>query len=83
MAATSRVESTSGSDKSPSQGFRSELWQKEINVRDFIQRNYTPYEGDGSFLKGATARLARPAGRLMPLAGRECDPRRREPPHGE
>ena len=29
-------------------------WQKEINVRDFIQRNYTPYEGDSSFLKGTT-----------------------------
>ena len=29
-------------------------WQSEINVRDFIQRNYTPYEGDSSFLKGPT-----------------------------
>ena len=29
-------------------------WQKEINVRDFIQNNYTPYEGDSSFLKGTT-----------------------------
>lgn len=29
-------------------------WQKEINVRDFIQKNYTPYEGDSSFLKGTT-----------------------------
>ena len=29
-------------------------WQTEINVRDFIQRNYTPYEGDGSFLAEAT-----------------------------
>ena len=29
-------------------------WQKEINVRDFIQRNYTPYEGNSSFLKGTT-----------------------------
>ena len=29
-------------------------WQKELNVRDFIQRNYTPYEGDSSFLKGTT-----------------------------
>ena len=30
-------------------------WSKEINVRDFIQRNYTPYEGDESFLAGPTA----------------------------
>ena len=29
-------------------------WQTEINVRDFIQRNYTPYEGDSSFLAGPT-----------------------------
>ncbi len=29
-------------------------WQKEINVRDFIQRNYTPYDGDSSFLAPAT-----------------------------
>ena len=29
-------------------------WQHEINVRDFIQNNYTPYEGDSSFLKGTT-----------------------------
>ena len=29
-------------------------WQTEINVRDFIQRNYTPYEGDASFLAGPT-----------------------------
>ena len=29
-------------------------WQKEINVRDFIQKNYTPYEGDSSFLKETT-----------------------------
>jgi len=36
--------------------FRSGLWQKEINVRDFIQQNYEPYEGDESFLEGPTAR---------------------------
>lgn len=29
-------------------------WEKEIDVRNFIQKNYTPYEGDASFLKGAT-----------------------------
>ena len=35
-------------------GFEKGEWQDEINVRDFIQRNYTPYEGDSSFLKGPT-----------------------------
>ena len=29
-------------------------WQEKVNVRDFIQKNYTPYEGDDSFLTGAT-----------------------------
>jgi formate C-acetyltransferase len=37
-------------------GFRKGLWQKEINVRNFIQHNYEPYEGDGSFLAPATKR---------------------------
>ena len=34
--------------------FNSGIWVKEINVRDFIQKNYTPYEGDDSFLCDAT-----------------------------
>lgn len=34
-------------------------WQNEINVRDFIQKNYTPYDGDASFLAGPTARTTR------------------------
>jgi formate C-acetyltransferase len=36
--------------------FHPGLWQKEINVRDFIQQNYEPYEGDESFLAPATER---------------------------
>ena len=37
-------------------GFVSGKWcDEEINVRDFIQRNYTPYEGDEEFLAGPTA----------------------------
>ena len=35
-------------------GFEGRLWKEEINVRDFIQKNYTPYEGDESFLAPAT-----------------------------
>ena len=34
--------------------FNSGDWENEVNVRDFIQRNYTPYEGDSSFLANAT-----------------------------
>jgi formate C-acetyltransferase len=37
-------------------GFAGGIWQKEINVRDFIQQNYHPYEGDAKFLASATAR---------------------------
>ena len=39
-------------------GFKAGKWQDDINVRDFIQTNYTPYTGDSSFLSGATARTA-------------------------
>ncbi len=35
-------------------GFKSGKWQKEIDVRSFIQKNYTPYEGDSSFLANPT-----------------------------
>lgn len=37
-------------------GFKEGNWTKEVNVRDFIQKNYTPYEGDESFLKQTTDR---------------------------
>ena len=37
-------------------GFKGGIWQDEINVRDFIQQNYKAYEGDDSFLAGATER---------------------------
>ncbi|HET9269457.1 MAG TPA: formate C-acetyltransferase [Vicinamibacterales bacterium] len=37
-------------------GFNTGLWQKEVNVRDFIQQNYQPYEGDEAFLAGPTPR---------------------------
>ena len=42
-------------------------WQDGIDVRDFIQRNYTPYEGDASFLQGATARTSAIWGRLSAM----------------
>lgn len=38
----------------PATSFVGGKWQQEINVRDFIQKNYTPYEGDSSFLAEAT-----------------------------
>lgn len=40
-------------------GFKGELWKKEINVRDFIQNNYTPYTGDDSFLKPSSEKTCK------------------------
>jgi formate C-acetyltransferase len=59
MAATKPIDVRTDTAKSPWRGFRTGLWQKEINVRYFIQQNYTPYDGDGSFLAPATARTQR------------------------
>ena len=44
----------SSETKSEWTGFVGGKWQKEINVRDFIQKNYTPYDGDDTFLAGPT-----------------------------
>ena len=43
----------------PWRGFQPGLWQNEINVRDFIQQNYEPYDGDDRFLAGVTPRTTR------------------------
>ncbi|HET7512367.1 MAG TPA: hypothetical protein VFJ88_06355 [Chthoniobacterales bacterium] len=37
-------------------GFKPGLWERDVNVRWFIQQNYTPYHGDDSFLAPATDR---------------------------
>jgi len=52
---------------SPWREFRGGLWQNAIDVRDFVQQNYTPYEGGGEFLAGATARTGRIWARLNTL----------------
>jgi formate C-acetyltransferase len=49
------------------EGFNEGFWQSEINVRDFIQQNYEPYEGDESFLAPATARTKKIWDRLNRL----------------
>ena len=36
------------------EGFEGRIWKEEVNVRDFIQKNYTPYDGDESFLADPT-----------------------------
>ena len=46
-------------------------WQQEINVRDFIQRNYTPYEGDESFLTGPTEKTKKLWDKVLDLYKKE------------
>lgn len=48
------MQSTLDKKSYPTTEFISGKWQQEINVRDFIQKNYTPYEGDSSFLAKPT-----------------------------
>src|SRR3954447_5012193 len=67
MATTVTPKKTAVEPQTPWTGFRLGLWQKEVNVRDFIQRNYEPYEGDESFLAGATARTSAIWNRLNDL----------------
>ncbi len=52
-------------------GFNGGLYETEINVRDFIQKNYAPYCGDKEFLKGATARTNALMGVVNELLKRE------------
>jgi len=52
-------------------GFRSGVWQDEINVRDFIQNNYTEYLGDESFLAKATDRTETVMGKVRELFRQE------------
>ena len=48
-------------------------WQQEINVRDFIQKNYTPYEGDESFLTGPTEKTKKLWDEVLELYKKEHD----------
>lgn len=48
-------------------GFNGNIWQTEINVRDFIQNNYTPYEGDESFLVPSTEKTRKVWDKLTEL----------------
>ena len=52
-------------------GFKAGKWQDEINVRDFIQNNYTPYTGDESFLAPATERTSKLLDKFTELLAEE------------
>ena len=53
------------------EGFRGRFWKEEVNVRDFIQKNYRPYEGDERFLAGPTAATEELWGELQKLQKEE------------
>ena len=52
-------------------GFTGRLWKEGIDVRDFIQNNYTPYDGDEKFLEGPTEATDRLWGKLQELQKEE------------
>ena len=52
-------------------GFQPGPWKSRINLRDFIQRNYTPHQGDASFLAVATPRTRALWEKLTPLLAKE------------
>ena len=53
--------------------FKKGDWESEINVRDFIQKNYTPYEGDDSFLAGTTEKTNKLWKEVLELYKKEQD----------
>ena len=53
------------------EGFSGRLWKEEINVREFIQNNYTEFNGDSSFLEGPTAATDELWGKLQALQKEE------------
>jgi len=59
QATADRVSAESADPTPAWEGFAAGPWQEGVDVRDFIQRNYTPYEGDASFLAGPTDKTLR------------------------
>lgn len=53
------------------ENFKHGIWEREINVRDFIQKNYTPYDGDDSFLVGPTEATKTLWAQVMDLSKQE------------
>ncbi len=53
------------------EGFEGRIWKEEVNTRDFIQKNYTPYDGDSSFLAGPTDATDKLWGKLQELQKEE------------
>ncbi|MGP3772700.1 formate C-acetyltransferase [Streptomyces sp. SDT5-1] len=71
MTATSAEKTTHGEEAW--EGFKGGLWRDAVDVRDFVQRNYTPYEGDGSFLAGPTERTTAVWNKLLAMFPEEIE----------
>lgn len=69
--ATNELDKMNNTKKSAWEGFNGRLWRSEINVRDFIQTNYTPYEGAAEFLAEPTEATNKLWGKLQELQKQE------------
>ncbi|GAA2909453.1 formate C-acetyltransferase [Enterococcus pseudoavium] len=69
--ATNELNKMNDTEKSAWKGFKGSLWKGEINTRDFIQTNYTPYEGAADFLAEPTESTNKLWGKLQDLQKQE------------
>ena len=53
------------------EGFKGKKWRDDVDVRDFVQENYTPYDGDEAFLAGPTEATDKLLGELQKLQKEE------------
>jgi formate C-acetyltransferase len=65
------IKETRSIEENAWRGFRPGIWRSRVNVREFIQLNVSPYEGDASFLAGATNRTQKVWDTLKPLLAEE------------
>ena len=69
--ATNELDQMKNTEKTAWEGFNGRLWKSEINVRDFIQTNYSPYEGAADFLAEPTEATNQLWGKLQELQKQE------------
>ena len=67
MASSAGRDAKAAAAETAWRGFQSGIWCRQIDVRDFIQQNYEPYDGDGSFLAPATPRTQKIWSQLQQL----------------
>ena len=67
------IEAIRENQKTAWEGFVPGEWTKSVNTRDFIQKNYTPYEGDEKFLRGVSAKTKKLWEKLSVLLKKETE----------